>query len=535
MTTRVASMLLLSVVFAACTYVMPTPAPPTCGDGVADENETCDDGNDVDGDDCDTNCTPTGCGNGITTGAEECDDGNSVNDDACNKDCKRALCQDGVVNVSNDIQEECDDGNSTDNDACRNDCTKARCGDNVVNLSDNVQEECDDGNLDPDDSCDPNCKVPGCGNGYRAANEACDDGNLDNGDGCDPTCTLTNTTSIFLGQQGVSGNDDGKAESALLSGRPVMTIHERTLYFTSAATVRMVNLDAPIVTTIAGAGGLYAYADSTDGPAARFDWIEGIATDGQTLWIADNGNHLLRSVSLKAPYAVATEAGHTTSVGMNFQSIPGIGTQAEFDNLRGLAYYNGLVYLLDSNADVLQSFDPITKEVKTIAGAAYQSDVRDGAAADARFRGPRLMRSDGAGKLYIGDAFGGAIRVYDITQQTVSTIAGPNCGHADGTGANMKLYFPRGVAFDGSSVFIADPMAQTIQQLVLATNTLTTLSGAPQDCAVNCNCMNGTTGSYSPGVGKAALWNDPWDIIYDPDTKSLLVSDSDNFVIRRIK
>jgi len=38
-----------------------------CGDGVLDPGEQCDDGNAVDGDGCDSNCTPTGCGNGIRT------------------------------------------------------------------------------------------------------------------------------------------------------------------------------------------------------------------------------------------------------------------------------------------------------------------------------------------------------------------------------------------------------------------------------------------------------------------------------------
>src|SRR6185369_6379698 len=47
--------------------------PGVCGNGNIDGNEVCDDGNAVEGDGCDTNCTPTGCGNGIRTDPEECD------------------------------------------------------------------------------------------------------------------------------------------------------------------------------------------------------------------------------------------------------------------------------------------------------------------------------------------------------------------------------------------------------------------------------------------------------------------------------
>jgi len=58
-----------------------------CGNGVLDSGEECDDGNQVDGDGCDTNCTLTRCGNGVVTVGEQCDDGNSNDNDACKNDC----------------------------------------------------------------------------------------------------------------------------------------------------------------------------------------------------------------------------------------------------------------------------------------------------------------------------------------------------------------------------------------------------------------------------------------------------------------
>ncbi len=72
----------------------------TCGDGVIDAGETCDDGNLVDCDGCDSNCTDSSlCGNGIVCGAEQCDDGNTVNGDCCSASCGfeagGAPCDDG--------------------------------------------------------------------------------------------------------------------------------------------------------------------------------------------------------------------------------------------------------------------------------------------------------------------------------------------------------------------------------------------------------------------------------------------------------
>ena len=58
-----------------------------CGDGVTDPLEQCDDGNRVDGDGCDSNCTRTGCGNGVVTDGERCDDGNRRDGDGCDANC----------------------------------------------------------------------------------------------------------------------------------------------------------------------------------------------------------------------------------------------------------------------------------------------------------------------------------------------------------------------------------------------------------------------------------------------------------------
>jgi len=61
-----------------------------CGDGAVtpSSGEQCDDGNLVDGDGCDSNCTPTGCGNGIVTAGETCDDGvANGTDHCCTSDC----------------------------------------------------------------------------------------------------------------------------------------------------------------------------------------------------------------------------------------------------------------------------------------------------------------------------------------------------------------------------------------------------------------------------------------------------------------
>jgi cysteine-rich repeat protein len=80
----------------------------TCGDDVQNPGEQCDDGNLVDGDGCDSNCTFTACGNGVVTAGEQCDDGNLAGGDCCGASCQ--------FEASGST---CDDGNPCTNvDAC---------------------------------------------------------------------------------------------------------------------------------------------------------------------------------------------------------------------------------------------------------------------------------------------------------------------------------------------------------------------------------------------------------------------------------
>lgn len=92
----------------------------TCGDGVPDPNEQCDDGNMIDTDMCVAGCRNATCGDGFTQmGVEACDDGNMNNSDTCVVGCFEASCGDGFLQIG---VEDCDDGNMTNGDGCPSNC-----------------------------------------------------------------------------------------------------------------------------------------------------------------------------------------------------------------------------------------------------------------------------------------------------------------------------------------------------------------------------------------------------------------------------
>jgi fibro-slime domain-containing protein len=214
----------------------------TCGNGILEGAEECDDGNTNPGDGCTSDCklesdwacpTPGApcistvvCGDGRISGNEACDDHNAVGGDGCSADCGQVepgwvcpapgvrcqpKCGDGIK-VG---YEACDDGNTDAGDGCSSACAvetgyacptagqpchRTVCGDGTKEGA----ESCDDGNTVPGDGCtmdckaepvctgnlDPNGCTSPCGDGLKLPEEECDDGNQSSGDGCSSDCKL---------------------------------------------------------------------------------------------------------------------------------------------------------------------------------------------------------------------------------------------------------------------------------------------------------------------------------------------------------
>ncbi|MBI5501397.1 MAG: hypothetical protein HY907_14220 [Deltaproteobacteria bacterium] len=205
-----------------------TCAPISCGDGVVDPGEECDDGNVIDGDGCETDCTYTcvadaECDDGaFCNGAETCsaayvcEAGTPEADltacttaDGAGGVCRSGLC--AAIDCGNALVEpgeDCDDGNAVPGDGCEADCTWScssvpECDDEVLC---NGAETCTAAHVceagPPADDLTPctaasgaagvcrggMCAEVACGNAVVDPGEACDDGNTVNTDSCLSTC-----------------------------------------------------------------------------------------------------------------------------------------------------------------------------------------------------------------------------------------------------------------------------------------------------------------------------------------------------------
>jgi hypothetical protein len=155
----------------------------------------------------------------------------------------------------------------------------------------------------------------------------------------------TPTSSIFAGQSGVSGAADGAAAQALFSGPEGLATDGRFLYVADRGncTVRLVSLADGRVSTLAGLAGSCAVFDDV-GSAARFSAPSGIATDGRDVFVSDPAGQTLRRIDLEFA-AVVTVAGTAGSAGQ----ADGRGFEARFSSPALLALdATGVLYVADS-------------------------------------------------------------------------------------------------------------------------------------------------------------------------------------------
>jgi fibro-slime domain-containing protein len=200
--------------FATAQDLLPGVDLGTCGNGIIDPGETCDDGNNKPGDGCSSTCqTEIGwqcpvvgmacarevyCGDGIVEPPETCDDGNTTPGDGCSGTCQlepnytcstptppptppHETCTSTIVcgNGTVDPGEECDTGthNGTAGSGC--DATCQIVVGYVCSGAPSV--------------CTLNMNTPVCGDGRVEAGEQCDAGSALNGvagSGCTATCQL---------------------------------------------------------------------------------------------------------------------------------------------------------------------------------------------------------------------------------------------------------------------------------------------------------------------------------------------------------
>ncbi len=154
---------------------------PDCNDNEASLQDNCDE-----------------CGNGVleVRAGESCDDGNQADGDGCSSNCRVEEAQQCVDPDGDGFGHGCANGPDCNeqNPEQHDDCD--RCGNGFVEDG----ETCDDGNVVANDGCDPDCQLEqACGNDVIEGDEFCDDGNTRDGDGCASDCSSPVLVPLSVG------------------------------------------------------------------------------------------------------------------------------------------------------------------------------------------------------------------------------------------------------------------------------------------------------------------------------------------------
>lgn len=188
---------------------------------------------------------------------------------------------------------------------------------------------------------------------------------------------------------------------------------------------------------------------------AEFFHPQGIELDGDTLYIADTENHLIRAADLKTKQ-VSTILG-TAVLAPAFTSSAR-GTQGAINSPWDLVFIDRKLYIAMAGPHQLWVFDPKTQEAKIFAGSGREGRI-DGSLLSAALAQPSGITSDGK-KLYFADSETSSIRTADLAPNgKVETLIGKGLfdfGDIDGDYPKARLQHPLGVVYFHGLLYVAD-------------------------------------------------------------------------------
>jgi hypothetical protein len=330
---------------------------------------------------------------------------------------------------------------------------------------------------------------------------------------------LAGTVTTLAGS-GAQGSANGTGAAAKFDGPEGVATDGTNLYVadTVSCKIRQIVISSGVVTTLAGSAATAGYAINGTGTAAGFNNPDSVATDGTNVYVADSLNNLIRKIVISSG-VVTTLAGSTIGGSAN-----GTGTAASFNQPAGVATDGTNVYVADNQNNLIRQIVISTGVVTTLAGSGAQGSA-NGTGTAASFNQPAGVATDGT-NVYVADTVNNMIRKIVISSGVVTTLAGSTTGgSANGTGTAALFSHPKGVATDGTNVYVADYNFNLIRQIVISSGVVTTLAGS-----------GSITGGSANGTGTTASFFEPYGVAMTSSVPTqLFVADSGNNLIREIQ
>jgi thiol-disulfide isomerase/thioredoxin len=252
---------------------------------------------------------------------------------------------------------------------------------------------------------------------------------------------------------------------------------------------------------------------------AEFNHPQGVALDGDALYICDTENHLIRRADLKAR-TVETLVG-TGEQARRF-NVEGAGRAVALNSPWDALAHDGMLYVAMAGPHQLWVVDLKTRAAKPYAGSGRENHV-DGKLRDAALAQPSGLASDGK-SLFFADSEISSIRAATLPPgDQVSTIVGQGLfdfGDVDGRGDDVRLQHPLGVAYANGKLYVADTYNHKIKEIEIAKRESRTYAGTRER-------------GGRDGERKQSQFNEPGGI--SATSRALFIADTNNHLIRRIE
>jgi hypothetical protein len=293
--------------------------------------------------------------------------------------------------------------------------------------------------------------------------------------------TPAGVVTTLAGTARVIGSSDGTGPAAHFNGPGgVATDSAGNVYVADSGnyTIRKIT-PAGVVTTLAGAAGSAGSVDGT-GLAARFYDPQNLTVDSSgNIYVADGAGDTIRKVTPAG--VVTTLAGTANKAG----STNATGASARFNNPTGIAVDSaGNLYIADNGNNLIRKLSP-AGVVTTLAGVAGRTGSTDGVSTAALFNQPAGLGVDSYGNVYIADYGNGTVR--EVTAVgNVTTIAGlaNSFNNVNGLAATSRFEAPADIGMDAAgNLYVADPVDQTIRRIVPAP--VPQITGQPSSVTIN--------------------------------------------------
>ncbi len=210
--------------------------------------------------------------------------------------------------------------------------------------------------------------------------------------------------------------------------------------------------------------------------AAQFNDPQGMALQGETLYVADRKNHLIRALDLKAK-TVTTAAGTGRQGRERDADGPAlaVGLNSPWD----LLIVGDRMFVAMAGHHQIWVMDLAKKRIAAYAGDGGE-DIVDGPLSRSRFAQPSGLATDGK-TLYVADSETSSVRAVPLTGRgEVRTLVGQDLfrfGDADGIGDAVRLQHALGVAYHDGKLYVADTYNSKIKVLDPATRACKTFAG----------------------------------------------------------